>query len=210
MSTKNKSAKLSAKQRDLIAGAAMVGYQTANAFEAGVALARSIGAHKQALADAGVRYQAGYVARSLFSLPAYAKRWGNMTDAQRIEAAAEIMARPTPDSTKPNRRSEVEHKACRAASVSWHGCKSKAGVITVKPRKPRPASNKPDAKPVPVDLVKASPTLKTKGAVNDHFATAVAALLATVNKNAKLIDPRLSTAVADFKAAVDAALKPAA
>jgi hypothetical protein len=58
---------------------------------------------------------------------------------------------------------------------------------------------------VPVDLVKASPTLKDKPAANDYFATACAALLATVNKNAKKIDPRISSAVSDFHSAMKAA-----
>jgi hypothetical protein len=158
---------------------------------------------KVALADASLNYKAGYIARSLRET--YAKRWGNMGDAELVEAAKEIYGKPYPESSKANRRTEAEHKACRAADVSLATAKRRAGLIAEKKggRKPRPSSNAP-AKAIPVDLVKASPTLKTKEAANDYFATACAALLATVNKNAKRIDPRLSSAVSDFHAACKA------
>lgn len=202
----NKAKPLNATLRGLIATAATVGYSTANSFEGGVALCRSLAKSKAALNEAGRQYKAGYVVRRLEAIPAVAKRWSNMPLEQRIEAALEVMDKATPDSAKPNRRTDLEHKAVRAADVSWAACKRRAGLIAEKKggRKPRPASNK--AKAPPVDLVKASPKLADKAAANDYFATAAAALLATVDKNARIIPPQLSTAVQDFKAAVTACL----
>lgn len=205
----NNPAKLiSAARRRLIEGAAVVGYASANAFEGGVTLAKAIGPHKQALADAGVQYQAGYVARSLFADKAYQRKWGNYDDAARIEAGLIIMGRATPESTKADRRSELEHKACRAAAVSWSGCKSRAGVVektTRKPRVPSSGLSKNAQLVVPVDLVKASPKLASKSAANDYFATACAALLATVDKNAKHVMPQISSALTDLRLALVAA-----
>jgi hypothetical protein len=207
----NKAPTLNAKQRDLIASAAAVGYGVMGGFASGIALAKAIGnKSKQALVDAGLQYKAGYIVRYLEDVPGYAKRVGNMSQAMRFEDALSIYAKPAPTTAKPNRRTDLEHKACRAADVSWHGCKARAGLIVKVARKPRPASaglskNAQLAK-VPVDLVKASPKLTTKVAANDYFATAAAALLATVDKNAKHIAPQLSSAVSDFKAAVTAYL----
>jgi hypothetical protein len=190
---------LSPALKALVASAASVGMNVAGGYADAVALFKRIGTKsKVALADAGLNYKAGYVARYLKESAGYAKRWDNMGEPQLVDAAKEIYGKPYPESSKANRRTELEHKACRAADVSLATAKRRAGLIAEKKggRKPRPAANPPKA--VPVDLVKASPTLKTKEAANDYFATACAALLATVNKNAKRIDPRLSSAVTDF------------
>lgn len=195
---KNKRPAMSATLKGLVASAASVGMNVATGYAEAIALFKRIGTKsKVALGDASLNYKAGYIARSLRET--YAKRWGNLGDDQLVEAAKEIYGKPYPESSKANRRTEAEHKACRAADVSLATAKRRAGLIAEKKggRKPRPASNAP-SKAVPVDLVKASPTLKTKEAANDYFATACAALLATVNKNAKRIDPRLSSAVTDF------------
>lgn len=204
--SKKKAVAMSAKLRALVASAASVGMNVATGYSEAVSLFKSIGTKsKVALADAGLNYKAGYVARYLRDTAGYAKRWGNMGEPQLVDAAKEIYGKPYPESSKANRRTELEHRACRAADVSLATAKRRAGLIAAKTggRKPRPSSNAP-VKAVPVDLVKASPTLKTKDAANDYFATACAALLATVNKNAKRIDPRLSSAVTDFHAAVKA------
>lgn len=198
---------LSAKLKALITGAASIGYGVAGGFAAGVQLAKDIGAkNKQALTDAGLEYKAGYIVRYLEDETAFKRSWSNMDAEQRFGAARDIYAKPYPESSKANRRSELEHKACRAADVSWHGCKARAGLIVKAPRKPRPPKNESAAKAPPVDLVKASPKLKDVTAANDYFATAAAALLATVDKNAKHMKPALSSAVQDFVAAVKKAL----
>jgi hypothetical protein len=187
---------LSATLKALVASAAGVGMNVAGGYADAVTLFKRIGTKsKVALADASLNYKAGYVARYLKETPSIAKRWGNMGEPQLIAAAKEIYGKPYPESSKANRRTELEHRACRAADVSLATAKRRAGLIAEKKggRKPRPASA--PAKAVPVDLVKASPKLPTKAAANDYFATACAALLATVNKNAKNIDPRLSSAV---------------
>jgi hypothetical protein len=162
----------------------------------------------RALEAAALGYKSGYVARSLLTDPAYAKRWGNMSMSQQIEAGAEIIGRAAPSSSKPDRRTDQEHKACRAADVSWVRIREAAGIKSAVARKssrnPRPGAN--PGKAPPVDLVKASPKLATKAAANDYFGTAAAALLATVDKNAKVVDPRISSAVSDFLTAVKKAL----
>jgi len=205
--TAKKAAKaLSPKLAALVASAASIGYGVAEGFSAGVTLARNIGqGHKMALIDAGLGYKSGYIVRYFEDAgPAYAKRTGNMSQAQRFEDALAIYAKAGPETAKPNRRTALEHKACRAADVSWTGCKNRAFGTTPKARKPRPATAK--VNPVPVDLVKASPNLPTKVAVNDYFATAMAALLATVDKNAKRVMPQISSAISDCNAAIKLAL----
>lgn len=210
-----KVAALSEAVQTLITTVATSGFMVANNFAecvdavAGIVKATRLGSPRnRALEAAALGYKGGYVARSLLRDPAYAQRWGNMSMTQQIEAGAEIIARAAPTSNKPDRRTEAEHKACRAADVSWYKVKEAAGVAEPKKnkggRKPRTGSNPPKAPPV--DLVKASPKLATKQAANDYFGTAAAALLATVDKNAKLVDPRISSAVSDFLAAVKAAL----
>lgn len=199
---KKKTARISAKLQGLIAGAASIGYQTQGAFAAGVGLAKAIGGkNRVALADAGVQYVAGYVVRYLEDQPAYMRRVGNMSQTQRFTDAVEIIGKPEAGSSKPNRRTELEQRAVRAGQTSWSGCKRRAGLVAERNggRKPRPSANA--SKPVPVDLVKASPKLASKKAANDYFATACAALLVTVDKNAKLIAPQISSALTDLRAA---------
>jgi hypothetical protein len=219
-SNKKAAAKSNAKPlsdalQGLVTTVATCGFSTANAYADCVAAVASIikgtrpgSPRNRALEAAALGYKSGYVARSLLAMDAYAKRWGNMTMAQQIEAGAEIIARAAPTSSKADRRTEEEHKACRAADVSWFKVKERAGLAEPKKnkggRKPRTGSNPPSAPPV--DLVKASPKLANKEAANDYFGTAAAALLATVDKNAKLVDPRISTAVHTFLTEVKAAL----
>lgn len=199
----------------LVTTCATAGFNTANAFAECVTAVRSIiketrpgSQRNRALEAAALGHKAGYVARSLLADEAYGKRWGNMSQAQQIEEGAAIIARAAPTSNKPDRRTEQEHKACRAADVSWFKVKQRAGLVEQPKnkgnRKPRPGANPPKAPPV--DLVKASPKLPDKQAANDYFGTAAAALLATVDKNAKLVDPRISTAVHTFLTDVKAAL----
>lgn len=212
----NKKSKKAAKAftatiRNALATAATIGFNVATGYSEAVALFRKVAKSDAAVKEAGADYRAGYVARYLTDSPAYAKRWDNMGDVERIDAARDIIAKPTPDSSKPNRRTELEHKAVRAADVSLSTAKRRAGLVAERKggRKPRAGSNTPKAPPV--DLVKASPKLPTKAAANDYFATACAALLATIDKNAKHIAPQLSSAVTDFAAALrTAGIMPAA
>jgi hypothetical protein len=189
---------ITAAKRRLIASAASLGHGVAGGYQAAVDALKSFTLDdKGALADFGVQYKAGYMVRYFeANMPRYLKRVGNMDLALRVEDALTIYAKPAPDTTKANRRTDLEHKACRAADVSWNTVKARAGLAKPKTRKPRPAVV--PANPVPVDLVKASPKLATKEAVNDHFATAAAALLATVNVNAKRVSPQLSSLIEDF------------
>jgi hypothetical protein len=210
-----KSAALSTALQALVSTVATCGFSTANAYVECVAAVQGIvsatrpgSPRNRALEAAALGYKAGYVARSLLADPAYVKRWHNLSVVQQIDAGVEIINRAAPTSSKDDRRTEQEHKACRAADVSWFKVKERAGLTEPKKnkggRKPRTGSNAPP--PPPVDLVMASPKLATKAAANDYFGTAAAALLATVDKNAKLVDPRISTAVSDFLAAVKVAL----
>lgn len=206
---------LSAELQVLVATVATCGFNAAVAYAECVAAVADIvrttrigSPRNRALEAAALGYKSGYVARSLLTDPAYVKRWGNMSMSQQIEAGAEIIGRAAPSSNKPDRRTDQEHKACRAADVSWVRIREAAGIKSAaarkSSRKPRPGAN--PGKTPPVDLVKASPKLATKAAANDYFGTAAAALLATVDKNAKLVDPRISTAVSVFLASVKTAL----
>lgn len=210
-----KTSAMSARIQSLVATCGSAGFATANAYADCVDAVRDIvketrpgSARNRALEAAAAQYKGGYVARSLLNDPAYRKRWHNLTVTQQIDEGAAIIAKAAPTTSKDDRRTEVEHKVCRAADASWFKVKQNAGLTEPKKnkgnRKPRPGAN--DAKAPPQDLVKASPKLATKEAANDYFGIAAAALLATVDKNAKLVDPRISTAVSDFLTAVKAAL----
>lgn len=206
---------LSAALQGFISTVATCGFSTANAYADCVVAVQGIlketrpGSNRnRALEAAALGYKSGYVARSLLVDPAYGKRWGNLSQTQQIEEGTLIIGRAAPTSSKDDRRTEAEHKACRAADVSWFKVRERAGLTEPKKnkgnRKPRPSAN--EGKAPPVDLVKASPKLATKEAANDYFGTAAAALLATVDKNAKLVDPRISTAVHVFLTDVKKAL----
>lgn len=198
---------LTATQLALVANAASIGYAVQGAFEAAVVLARSVGQKsKAALRDVGLAYKAGYVARSLESNAAYLKRVGNMDETMRCEQGALIYAKSGPDTAKPSRRTHIEDKACRAADVSWRTAQVRAFNIVPTKRKPRPASNDDAPKAPPVDMVKASPKLDDKAAVNAYFVDALAALLTTCNVNAKKVVPQISSAIEDCKRAIDAAV----
>ncbi len=212
--------RITAKQLTLIGTAGSIGRTARGGFAAAVQLARNVAATvpvaagvigvdrakaiiaHPAMRDVGLAYRYGFVAMYLLDVPAYAKRWHNMDEAAQDQAAAAIYAKAGPDTDKPDRRTAVEHAACRGADSSWSTARRQAGISASKGggRKPRPAANDAPKAP-PVDLVKASPTLKTKEAVNDYFATACAALLATVDKNAKRVAPQVSSALTDLRAA---------
>jgi hypothetical protein len=190
------------KQRNVIKAAYGLGFNASGAFASAVAaLACFTVADKEAVIQFGLGYKAGYVVRYMQANANMKRRWGNLDDAALAEAGADIYSKPYPDSTKPNRRTDLEHKACRAADVSLNAVKARAGLSNPKKRKPRPAANKNEP---PRELVAATPKLATKEAVNDHFGVAAAALLATVNANAKRVSPQLSSAVAAFHASLKA------
>lgn len=206
---------LNATLQGFVSTVAHCGFATANVFAECVAAVQGIVSNTRpgkprnvALEQAANGYKGAYVARSLLSDPAYQKKWGNMTEEQHISEGQAIIARSAPTAKADDRRTEQEHKACRAADVSWFKVRERAGLVEPKKnkggRKPRPGKNEPKAPPV--DLVKSSPKLPNKAAANDYFGTAAAALLATVDKNAKLVDPRISTAVHNFLTEVKAAL----
>lgn len=204
---KSKAKALSARLQGLVASAASIGFDVATGYSRAVELAKAIGTkNRLALIEAGLQYQSGYVARYLGDNTAYAKRWHNMGQKERLAESLDIIGRAEPESSKANRRSALEHKAVRAAQTSWSTAKRRAGLIAERKggRKPRPSSNKP-SKAVPVDLVKASPKLASKAAANNYFATACAALLATVDKNARLVPPQVSSALTDLRTAFIAA-----
>lgn len=207
MSKKNKAKRpaISPSLRSIIGGAASVGYDVATGFAGGVTLAKACAKNRAALVEAGIAYRCGYIVRYLEDVPGYLRRVGNMDRQARFDDAALIMAKPGVDTAKPNRRTAIEHSACRAADTSWSNAKRRAGIVATKAggRKPRTSSNAP-SKAVPVDLVKASPKLANKAAANDYFATAAAALLATVDKNAARVMPQISSAVSDFHSAIKA------
>lgn len=235
------SGKVADKYVDLVNAAQATGYNIATGFRTAVAALKVCKASKVALEAYGARYCVGYVAASLFSLPAYAERWGNMTDEQRGKEAQTIIDRKPPkteekpdgkrvslpDAQQPDgHRLDIEHKAVRAAQTSLSTAKRNAGIEPTKAggRAPRPSSTEPklNGAAAPVDLVKAAPKFDKdyaaehdcetpRDAANDYFRTAAAALLTTVNRNVgkgktNPIDPKVSTAVADFHAAIMAAI----
>lgn len=183
-----------------ITGAASLGYGVAGGFQAAVSGLKGFTLQdrdKAALADFGLQYKAGYMVRyAEANMPSYAKRVGNQPLPIRVDGMLEVYGKPYPQSAKPNRRTEAEHKMCRAADVSWNAVRARAGLAKPKaPRKPRTTVVAPEP---PRDLITSCPKLADKAAANDHFATAAAALLATVNGNARKVVPQISSAVQDL------------
>lgn len=203
--------RITAKQSKAIGTAYGFGHSARANFQATVAaLAVFTKEDKEALIQFGLQYKAGYMAAYFAAnVPGWAKRKGNQSQDVIAEDMAAIYSKPYPESTKPNRRTEVEHKACRAADSSWSGAKSVAGLSNPQKRAPRPSANK--APEPPRELVAATPKLGTKVAANEHFSIAAAALMTTCNANAKFVQPAIISAVSDlYQAFIKAGLiKPA-
>lgn len=213
---KAKTAKaLSTKLADLVAGAATIGFSVAGGFASAVSLFTAVKGSTRALSEASAEYVRGYVAASLLTDPAYAKRWHNLDDAGLFDAAGDIIAKTPPNASKPDSRTTAEHLAVRAGQTSLSTAKRKAGIAPKKGggRKPRPATVPAnDESPVPIDMVTATPTLATREEANDYFVNAIAALLVTCDKNIKAGDknpilPQVSSALSDCRKALAAAIK---
>jgi hypothetical protein len=202
--------RINAKFMATVTSAVDMGFDMADGYSRAVVLFCNVKASANALAAASTQYVIGYVARSLSA------QLGNMDRVQQYAEAEAIIAKAGPDTSKDDRRTHEQHKAVRAAQTSLASVKRAAGIKASKGggRKPRQGSN--DASPPPVDLVKAAPTFNgayakqhgfdtVRDAANDYFATAAAALLATVNKNAHNVTPAISSAVSDLHAALKAA-----
>jgi hypothetical protein len=105
------------------------------------------------------------------------------------------------------RRSQAQELAYGSARVIFSGICKLAGVKspearggdTTSSRKPRAGGKAQGGKTV-VRLV--PPKVATAVAANDWLATQASALAAFINKNAKVIEPRASTIVADFNKAI--------
>lgn len=214
--------KLSDNVLALVSSVAQCGLNASQAFsssvrglQAIVAATRKGSQRNRALEAAYLGYQAGYVADSLLSDPAYAKRWGNLSPTQLIEEGTAILKRAAPTSKKEDRRTEQEHKACRAASVSLVRVKERAGLKDAtarkNSRKPRPSANTPEP---PREALFASPKLANDNEARDYFRNAFAALMTTtevnrqtgIKKEVKHVAFIVQSIIADAKAAIEKAL----
>jgi hypothetical protein len=155
--------------------------------------------------DFGEQYKAGHVVAYLE--PHYgSKRWGNMERAQRVESAIEIMGKAEPTSERSNRRTELEHKAVKAAQSAWSHLKGEAGL---KPQTASKTNRKGASKRRAVGDEKAVPAARLMA---PHFVAPIDAvkfyenlaadLLKAVNSNAMATPIALKSAVQDFRAAV--------
>lgn len=197
-----------------------IGYHNADSHGRAVDAAKFCKSSKRALEQFSANYVCGYVAASLVRQGLAS--WGNLPVSEQVENARSIVnLKPAkksgdtflPDCDQPDGyRTERQHKAVRAGQTSLASVLRAAGIAAKKGggRAPRPSTTEPEGNLPPVDLVKAAPELKTRDAANEYFATAAAALLATVNKNVKAgrgnpILPAVSTAVQTFREALIAA-----
>lgn len=227
MTTKSKKTatpRINAKLATLIATAGDVGFTASGAFENAVELVRAAvkalpkdasPLKHQGMIDLGLQYKGGFIARNLLAEPAIAKRWGNMGVPEMIVEALEVYAKPGFESGKPNRRTEREHKACRAADTSFSKIRERAGVISERKgaggRAPR-TSTVP-AEP-PRDALFASPKLANDNDAREYFRSAFAALLTTtevnrqtgVKKEVKHVAFVVQSIIADAKALIEKAL----
>lgn len=228
MTTKNKAKsaapRISAALTSLIASAASIGFAASGAFENAVVLVRNAvkalpkGASPlkhQGMIDLGLAYKSGFIARNLMSEPSIAKRWGNMGEAEMCAAALEVYAKPGFESGKPNRRTEREHKACRAADTSFTKIRERAGIVSERKgaggRAPR-TSTVP-AEP-PVNALFASPKLANDNDAREYYRSAFAALLTStevnlqtgIKKDVKHVVFLVQSIIGDAKAAIEKAL----
>lgn len=167
---------------------------------------------RKALTEIGLAYKYGYMVGYFRSnVPGWSKRKGNLGPAELAEEMATIYAKPYPESSKPGRRTAVENRACRAADASLSAAVRRCELANPAKRKPRPSSGKATDN-TPRELVAATPKFENREAANDHFATAFASLLATVNLNMqvarkRIISNEVSTIVQDaYQAMVKAGL----
>lgn len=118
-----------------------------------------------------------------------ARRWDNLPREQRIEAALDILSRPSPDSDKPNRRLATEHKAVRAADSAVSHLRRLCGLTKASPkkeRKPRPSTNPPEG----ASFTVAAPKVSNDNEAIEFVGNALAALVTFCEKNKQTGAPK--------------------
>lgn len=151
---------------------------------------------------------AGFVAAAIPS---------NGTPAVRIANAKTILLKAGAGGTGKlkkgqSRRTDEEERAYSSARTLFARALKDAGLKTAETRggstataKRKARMSKANAKPQAANSNRpASPKCKDKGSLIQYANIQAAALLATVNKNAKICPPQLSSAVQDFAKAVKA------
>lgn len=207
----------------LISSAANLGYAFSGGFEAAVASAHKLvpsnylGLSEEQrkvfaaqIRDFGIQFKAGHLLKYL-ELRGYNKRFGNMDHAQKIAACVEIFDAAPPESDKNNRRTETEHKGCRAADNAWTRVRDAAGLKPpAQKRKPlrRAAGDEKGKGTAPVALTNLQP-LKFAASSDalEAFKAIAANLHRLVNGNVLTIPPQLRSAAQDFEAAVNRGIK---
>jgi hypothetical protein len=207
----------------LITSAAGLGYDLNSGFESAVESARKLAprnflslteeqrkAYQPVIRDYGIQFKAGHLLRYLESR-GYERRFGNMDRAMRVEECIRIFDKATPEAEKTNRRTDLEHKGCKAADNAWTRVKDAAGLKAPPVKRPaRPsqanAKGKADNTNRPVDIRLAAPTLASANDAWKFYDNASAALLTATNKNAKSVPIAVKTAVQDFRKAIREAL----
>jgi hypothetical protein len=211
-------AKITAAQRRVINEAAAKGYDLANGFEGAVAhLAKLRGSDDSVIAAYAKQYKLGFgVSYMERHDKGYAKRTSNQPLEVKLEAIDDIFAlKSRPSETDPAKvikgmRSPLQQRMTRGADQSFVRVKEGAGMKVKRTRTVK-APAAPAAPEPPLDLTKLTPTFANKAAANDWFVNAAAALLTACDKNnskskGKLVIPQITSAVADFQAAVKKAL----
>ena len=214
----------SAAGKALIASAATAGYEYGNSratARAALVTARN-SLDQSAYADWVVRFKAGRIV-SYFENPPkaqrvhcanyLARRWDNLPHDQRVESAIEMMGKAAPTSEKPNRRTETEHKAVRAAETCVSELKRDAGLTKSNPKKSR-KPRAPEGSPEGASVTVASPKFTNDNQAVEFFGNVAAALLATCEKNKQTGAPksvkqiifRVESLALDFKRQIEAAL----
>lgn len=141
------------------------------------------------------------------------RHWGNLPLSERRDAAAAFIALPTPDSAKPEKRTEWQHKAVRAADSAVSTMRSQAGITAKKAGgntgKPKAGSNEPEKGPSV-----ASPSFSNENDAEAYIRNTLAALVTTctVNKqtgsakSVKGVMHKVESILIDAKRAVEKAL----
>lgn len=162
------------------------------------------------------RYECGYFVRYMAdNVPAYLKRVDNMDRNMRYDDAKRIIDLPEPSNkSKPNRRTEIEHRAVKASRESWNKLRDRAfGIVRSRNTAPKAKVADVPATP-PVDAMFASPKLANDNDAREYFRNAFAALLQTttvnlqtgVKKEAKHVAFLVQSIIQDAKSAIDKVL----
>lgn len=148
-----------------------------------------------------------YVIAARVGAALYGKGSNSLDTAELVAKGEAVVARPNVNSTKSNRRTAAQEKACTAARVYWSRALKAADIVTDEARggannkgKAKTGANKSDKAAANTASTIAVPTI-TNSVEGHAFAQQIAALMITAaQKNGKAFDVDTQNLIASFAA----------